>query len=246
MAVKGSIHHSMRVIPHRPYARLITILAAAAIFLVSLPVAYFAGFYMAHRDNENAGLVEARRQEQAVKELSQELTRLRIDAEVNHQTVEELRQMAMTQKAQLSSSERALLVYKELLSPGAKTNPLGVSFGAFTVFPTKESGHFTYKLIVQKLSARETTFTGNLEFRILGQQAGKQARFTLDQVSSQITTSSVPLNLKYFQTIEGDMQLPADFTPQTVELEVKPDDKSSSIVESQLEWPISPTSTCRD
>ena len=242
MAVKGSLQHSMRVIPHKPFTRFITAAIVVAVFVISLPIAYFLGIYAAHHETESSDLANSQRQDQVVKELSQELTRLRIDAEVNHQTVEELRQMAMTQRAQLTSAERALLVYKELLSPGAKTNPLGISFGAFTVFSTKEAGHFTYKLIVQKLSARESSFTGNLEFKILGQRAGKPAQLSIDKVSSQFPSSGIPLDLKYFQTIEGDMQLPPDFTPEKVELVIEPEDKRSpAIVETQLEWPISPT-----
>lgn len=242
MAVKRSFHHSMRVIPYRPYARLLSYAAVALAFCISLPAAYYAGVYATRHAHQGAELAATEKQAQAVRELSQELTRLRIDAEVNQQTVEELRQMAMTQKAQLSSAERDLRVYKELLSPGAKANPLGISFGAFTVFPSTEAHLFTYKLIVQKLSTKDTSFSGNLVFRILGEQAGKPAQLSLDQVSSQTILPSIPLNLKYFQTVEGDMRLPADFVPQKVELIVEPEDrKSPSIIETQLEWPISST-----
>ncbi|RYZ91349.1 MAG: hypothetical protein EOO68_23970 [Moraxellaceae bacterium] len=242
MAVRGSFQHSMRVIPYRPYARLLAYVVVASIFIVSLPIAYFVGVYVTRHSQEQNELTINQKQEQAVRELSQELTRLRIDAEVNQQTVEELRQMAMTQKAQLSSAERDLQVYKELLSPGAKTNPLGISFGALTVFPSAEAHLFTYKLIVQKLSTKDTSFSGNLVFRVLGEQAGKPAQFSLDQISSQVTSPSIPLNLKYFQTIEGDMRLPEDFIPRKVELIVEPEDrKSPSIIETQLEWPISST-----
>jgi hypothetical protein len=138
----------------------------------------------------------------------------------------------------MSASERDLRVYKDLLSPNAKTNPLGLSFGVFTVSPLKETGHFNYSLMVQKLSTKDADFSGFLEFRIIGQQGGKSLQLSLYQVSSQVTVPSIPLNFKYFQTLEGDLTLPIGFVPQTVELVVKPKDKKSpALVSAELDWP---------
>jgi hypothetical protein len=130
-------------------------------------------------------------------------------------------------------------VYKDLLSPGAKANPQGISFGVFAVAPLPEAGRFKYSLTIQKLSAKEGDFSGNLEFRLIGQQADKTLQLSLYQVSAQVTTPSIPLSFKYFQTLDGEMTLPQDFIPQMVELVVKTNDrKPQSLVETQLEWPV--------
>jgi hypothetical protein len=118
---------------------------------------------------------------------------------------------------------------------------LGISFGVFTVFPLKEVGHFNYSLTVQKLATREVDFSGFLEFRIVGKQGEKSLQLSLYQVSTQVTAPSIPLNLKYFQTLQGDLTLPADFVPQTVELVVKTTDQKT-LVSAELDWPV-PTST---
>ncbi len=108
----------------------------------------------------------------------------------------------------------------------------------FTVSPLKETGHFNYSLTVQKLSTKDTDFSGFLEFRIIGQQGGKSLQLSLYQVSSQVTVPSIPLSFKYFQTLEGDLTLPIGFVPQAVELVVKPKDKKSPpLVSAELDWP---------
>ncbi|RZA07607.1 MAG: hypothetical protein EOO68_03200 [Moraxellaceae bacterium] len=240
MAVKGSKVTPMQLIPHSPLANLMRWFAVALVFTICLPGSYFLGVYMTDKKYKVQQDKHGEQQDQTTTELSQQLTQLRTSIEVDRQSMEDLRQLVMTQKAQLNASERDLKVYKDLLSPNVKTNPLGISFGVFTVLPLKGTGHFSYSLTVQKLSTKEADFAGTLEFRIIGQQGGRSLQLSLYQVSSQVTVPSIPLNFKYFQTLEGDMILPIDFTPQNVELVVKiMDRKAPPLITAELDWPVS-------
>lgn len=234
MAVKGSKFTHMRVIPHSPRDAFLRALA----LVVSFPVVFFAGVYWVQQKQHSLEESVDQEHQKVVAGLSQELTGLRTSIEVDRQSMEDLRQLVMTQKAQLNASERDLRVYKDLLSPGAKSNPMGISLGVFTVVPVKELGHFNYSLTVQKLATKEADFSGFLEFRIIGQQAGKSLQLSLYQVSSQVTEPSIPVTFKYFQTLEGELSLPQDFVPQTVELVVKSEEKKS-IIATELDWPMS-------
>lgn len=238
MAVKGSKFRPMRVIPHSPLSSALRIGLLVLAFGVSLPASYYFGIYQITEQQRQEESGQGSQHQQQLAALTQELTKLRTGADIDRQTIEELRQLVMTQKAQIMASERDLRVYKDLLSPSVKTNPLGISVGVFTAFPLKEKGHYSYSLTIQKLSTRVADFTGSLEFRIIGQQAGKDLQLSLYQVSSQVTVPSIPLDFKYFQTFDGDMALPLDFVPQTVEVVVKADQKGPTIVEIQLDWPV--------
>jgi hypothetical protein len=240
VTVKGSKVLSMRVIPHSPLASIMRIGGLILAIAISLPASYFAGVYVANEKYKAQVNHQGDAQTQAMAELSQQITQLRTGTEVDRQTIEDLRQLVMTQKAQLNVSERDLRVYKDLLSPGAKGNPMGISFGVFTVLPLKEAGHFNYSLTVQKLSTKEADFSGTLEFRIIGQQGDKSLQLSLYQVSSQVTAPSIPLSFKYFQTLAGDLSLPINFVPQNVELVVKTADKKAPpLVSTELDWPVS-------
>lgn len=240
MAVKGSKYIPMRVIPHNPRSRAIRLAMLVTTFVVCAPASYFLGAYVAGAKQVDAVNQHDQAQQKVVTDLSQQLTELRTNIEVDRQSMEDLRQLVMTQKAQLNASERDLRVYKDLLSPGTKTNPLGISFGVFTVLPLKEPGHFNYSLTVQKLATKEVDFTGFLEFRIIGQQAGKNSQLSLYQVSAQVSAPSIPVSFKYFQALEGDLTLPADFIPQSVELVVKgSENKPPPLVAAELDWPVS-------
>ena len=238
MAVKGSKFTHMQVIPHNPRDAFLRVLALVLAFVISLPASFFAGVYWAQQRQQSLENNVDQEHQKVVAGLSQELTQLRTSVEVDRQSMEDLRQLVMTQKAQLNASERDLRVYKDLLSPGAKNNPMGISLGVFTVIPAKEQGHFNYSLTIQKLATKEADFSGFLEFRIIGQQAGKSLQLSLYQISSQVTEPSIPVTFKYFQTLEGELSLPQDFLPQTVELVVKSEEKKS-IITSELDWPAS-------
>lgn len=230
----------MRLVAHRPIEYAIRWLVLLVVMTACVMFAYIFGEKSAlEKSLEPKSKLEAN-QSQVVNNIEQQLSQLRTNAEVDRQTIEELRQLVMTQKAQLSASERDLRVYKDLLSPAVKSNPLGISFGVFTILPLKGVGHFSYSLTVQKLSIKDANFGGTLEFRIIGEQSGKSLQLSLYQVSSQVSVPSIPLSFKYFQTLEGDMTLPVDFVPQAVELVVKTSDKKAQpLVSAELDWPLS-------
>jgi hypothetical protein len=232
---KRKHHHTMRVVRHHPRKYFFRLLGLVILFVLSVAASFYAG--IRHLELQQLAADNDQIQQQQI--LTQELTQLRTNADVDRQTIEEMRQLVMTQKAQMASYDRDLRVYKELLTSGAKLNPLGVSFGVFTVFPTAEKNHFSYKLVVQKLSTKDADFSGTLEFKLVGEQSGKPKHFFLHEISDQVVPASIPLNFKYFQALEGNILLPEDFTPKTVELIVYTgDQKNSATVETQLAWPI--------
>ena len=239
MAVKGTKITPMRVTPHNPSAKALRIVLFIGVFAACVAASYFAGIYQITQQQALQANQQSAQQQKATAALTQEIIQLRTSVDIDRQTIEDLRQLVMTQKAQINAHERDLRVYKDLLSPNAKTNPLGISFGVFTVSPLKEAGHFNYSLTVQKLSTKDADFSGFLEFRIIGKQGEKSLQLSLYQVSSQVTVPSIPLDFKYFHTLEGDLTLPVDFVPQTVELVVKSEDKRT-LVTSELDWPASP------
>ena len=240
MAVKGSKHTYMRLTAHNPRAHAVRVILFIAGFVSSVLVSYLLGVYWTEHQQSSEFNRQDSVQQKAASDLTQQLTQLRTMSEVDRQTIEELRQLVMTQRAQLNAYERDLRVYKDLLSPGAKANPMGISLGVLNISPLPESGHFNYSLTVQKLAARDGDFSGFLEFIIKGQQAGESVELTLNQVSTQAAAPSIPLSLKYFQTLEGDLTLPPGFVPQKVELVIKnAENRIPPLVTAELDWPVS-------
>lgn len=239
MAVKGSVHYPMKLVPHRPLQQAMRTGLLVTGVIVGLIGSYYAGVYSVRQAEISAVQSIAGEHQQVIDKYKQDITKLQTNAEVDRQTIEQMRKVVATQKAQLASADRDLHVYKDLLSPNVKTNPLGISVGTFTATPLAEAGHFSYKVVVQKLSTKEVDFSGVLDIKIIGQQEGKEKQLLLSEVSPQLTTASIPLTFKYFQNAEGEIQLPADFTPHAVELTVKADKSDSSLVTTQLDWLVS-------
>lgn len=240
MAVKGSKHTYMRLMPHNPRAHAMRVILFIGAFVLSVIASYFLGIYWTKYQETREINQQENAQQKVANDLSKQLTELRTVSEVDRQSLEDLRQLVMTQKAQLNAAERDLRVYKELLTSGPKTNPMGISIGVFNLTPLPESGQFHYSLTVQKLATRDGDFSGFLEFTIKGQQAGESAQLTLNQVSTQVDAPSIPLSFKYFQTLEGDLTLPPGFVPQNVELAIKnSENRTPPLVTAELDWPVS-------
>ncbi|RYY73224.1 MAG: hypothetical protein EOO52_19240 [Gammaproteobacteria bacterium] len=240
MAVKGSKQMYVRLIPHNPRTHVVRIILFIFGFVFSVLVSYLLGVYWTKHQQSSAINQQENAQQKVASDLSQQLTELRTMSEVDRQSIEELRQLVMTQKAQLNAAERDLRVYKDLLTPGAKPNPMGISVGVVNLMSLPEQGHFNYNATVQKLATRDGDFSGFLEFTIKGQQAGESVELTLNQVSTQVTAPSIPLSFKYFQTLEGDLTLPPGFVPLKVELVIKnSENRNPPLVTAELDWPVS-------
>lgn len=242
--VKGSPVYRLKVVPHRP---LRSALIAIALLLLALGAVLGSYYYAtakasAERLSPEEGealhsQVETLIQETA--ELRRELAKYQVGAEVDRQAGEELRKRVMELREEKAALQRDVEVYR-IMTSKKNSNPKGISFGVFSVTTTPE-GKRQFKLVVQKLADDDEDFVGHLTVQVIGQQEGQEARYSLHQLAANSTeplAEKIPLQFKFFQSVETEIQLPDGFVPARVALAVKPNTRRNPVtVEAQLEWP---------
>lgn len=243
--VKGSKQYRMKVVPHRPFSGVLSILGTALLVLSTSAGAYFAGQHQLRK-----GLDQKTRQyEQTLAKLDKlnaEVETLRVRAAsaeqsvaINEQASESVRAELVAKDSQIAELKQEISFYRGIMAPDEGSD--GVSIGRFSISEAGEAGRYQYKLLVQQSAARHQVVTGAVRFTIFGQLNGAERRYALADLSKQVESESIPLRFKYFQNIEGELQLPEGFVPEGVELSLKSSRRKGFNIDQRYGWLVQKT-----
>lgn len=243
-SVKGSAQYRMVVMPYRPMRRVFNVFLVFFALLITATASFFYGYDQGLNQRLSTGVLGQGRQEFAnIKEeaetLRQEVANLKLAAVVDQQAQEDVRRQAIEQRERIASLERDIAVYRGMMSKSDNANPSGITIGTFQVTGSGGVRGYKYKLVVQQLAANKDVFNGTLVFNIVGTRSGTKMTIPLYQASSQVANELIPLEFRYFQSIEGSLILPEGFEPERVDLVIKStNQKKPTNVERQLDWPV--------
>lgn len=244
--VKGSPVYRMKVVPHRPLKNVLV----AFLLLVLICVALAGTYLYAQKQASSERLSPEDAQELRAQleglthelgESKRELAKYQLNAQVDRQAGEDLRKRVMVLRDEKAALQRDVEVYR-ILTSKKSTNPMGISFGIFSVTPLADNKK-QFKLVVQKLAEGDDDFSGQLRVTVVGQKDGAEIKISLHElvvskVGAEPIAENIPLNFKFFQNIESDIVLPEGFVPARIELAVKASSRRNPVtVEAELEWP---------
>ncbi|MEH6559703.1 MAG: DUF6776 family protein [Oceanicoccus sp.] len=177
--------------------------------------------------------------EVASREASQQLVNLKVGADVDRRTVNDVRSLVSKYKQTINQLNEEISFYKGLMAPTEKERGLGIR--SWEVYPTDESHVFQYKLVLQQLALKHTVLKGVLSLDVVGKRDGKEEILSLDILSQQIDSSGVKLRFKYFQYVEGELRLPEGFTPNSVDIVARATAPKAVTVEKHYGWIVQNT-----
>ena len=238
--VKGSKQYRMKVVPHRPFSGVLSVAGVALLVLATSAAAYFAGQYHLRRGLDQKTLAHEQALEKLEKLQSEnEALRLRVATAEQSQVIgdqanEKVRAELVQKENRIAELKQDIAFYRGLMAPADGSD--GVSIGRFSISQTSDARRYQYKLLVQQSAARHSVVTGNATFTVVGSQDGQPKRYALSDLSQQVDSEKIPLRFKYFQNIEGELQLPQGFEPEGVELSLKSSGRKGFNIEQRYGW----------
>lgn len=238
--VKGSKQYRVKVVEDRPLLRW-SILALCLGFAV-------LAVFLSHQRGYSFGMVkqeevlnDLKRLQTALgasqsrtDELEQQVTNHSLGAEVDRRANESVRQEVMVLKEEIAVLTEENSFYRGLMAP--TKNKRGLSFGAVELSRLDRARTFHYKVVMQQLATNHNLLKGTLLFKVHGRMEGLDVEYNLSQLSSQLKTEVIKLRFKYFQTVEGQLQLPEGFEPLRMELVAKSTGKNPVTVKKRFAW----------
>ena len=156
----------------------------------------------------------------------------RVDHEAEVQVEKSLAEL----QARLGEATQELAFYRSVLSPS--DGNLGMRVQRLRIQPALAPRRYRVRLVLVQAARQDAVTAATADFTVVGVRGGHEASLPL----SEIGTASRVLNFsfRYFQELETEIELPADFVPQSVEIEVRPA-KGASPIRQAYPWKIETT-----
>lgn len=217
-----------------------------AVGMLLLAVVLLAGFYLGQRaaySGMGMDVASYRAMEAKIPELQAQVGRLEGELEVqgtrhevDRQALEMVRGEIATQKEQISALEEGLRFYRSLMAPGEIAQ--GLSIRPVEFIALDKPNRFAFRIVAQQEARKHSLLKGDLSLDIVGVLEGERISYPLAELSDDVEGLDVPLRFRYFQSIEGELELPEGFEPESVSLVARASSPRKAEVRVQFPWQL--------
>jgi hypothetical protein len=214
---------------------LTVILAVALLALAGLIYNY--GLTRAGFERESAEQVQLASQENIRKlqeknqELQESLARAQRTVQMDQAAYQDLDKSLKASAQEIVKLREELNFYRNIISP--VDQKVGLRIQNLSIEPVGTTNQFRYKLVLIQALKHESSVHGRASFEISGIQVGEDATVRVPAVNER----PIQVNFKYFQDIEGKLELPRNFQPKRIKVIIT-SVGGTSMAEATYNWPL--------
>lgn len=229
------------VTAHHPWRRRLFIaLFVAAMLLISWSVfeygRFSAGYDSVEATHEHKVLLNhVDELEGQIEKLREEKAVLERAAQIERKAYDELDTTLKVLQAEIFELKEELAFYRGIVSPRDASH--GLHLQRFKIEPNGRPRGFRYKVILTQVLKDDSTARGVIRITIEGVQKEEHRVLALHQVSEK-NIKEHDYRFKYFQNVEGEIELPLGFKPQRITISVVPkNQRDQDAIEKTFDWP---------
>ena len=241
--VKGSKQERMVVVPHRPRRRILFTTAVLLGVLASALGGWAYGYYKTMMSQEiiqadRADLVaELQTVQTENADLRRQIAILDRSSVMDQRANEEVQSTIRMLRERVAQLEEDIVFYRQVVSE--ETEDTGLVIGQFDISATAQAERFRYKLVMRQEDADGDTFLqGHVNVNIVGQQNNEQVVYSLRDISADEDELDIRLRFKFFQNIEGEMELPEGFTPDRIQIAAASVEPVEKTLNQDFSWVV--------
>lgn len=169
-------------------------------------------------------------QRSRLQELSQRETTLSVSDRISREANGDLQGTLAERDEEISALRADVAFYERLVGPTQQRKGLNV-FSSEFVAGAGAAWH--YQIVLTQNLNRGAISQGQMRFVIEGVRAGQLATVNWNELHQQPSAPGQNYSFRYFQTLDGRVMLPRDFTPQRVRVVL---DNEGVAVEQAFDW----------
>lgn len=167
--------------------------------------------------------------------LQEQLALAERSSQIEHQAVAEVKRNLTAVQDEMLALRQELAFYRNIVSPpDAKT---GLRIQGFKLEKGGTPNHFRYKFVLAQAMNSNNAVRGAVNLVVDGRQGETPKRLPYEMIAVP-KEQPLAFNFKYFQSLEGEIQLPEGFSPQSVLIQVVPQRGQQPGIEKTFEWGV--------
>lgn len=216
---------------------VVLLVTGGVIYNHGLTMAGFESLTALRRQQDLQGHVVQLKEEN--KTLREALARAERTLQMDHTAYEDLDRSLKGSAQEIVRLREELNFYRNIISPpnnksGLRIQSLKLESAATGSTPaTKATNRYHYKMVLIQALKHDRKITGKARFEISGLQAGKNTVLKFPQA----TDKPIRFSFKYFQDIKGQIELPQNFQPQWIKVNVTSRGRNAQTIEQTYPWP---------
>ena len=217
------LNRTVEVVVRRRYSPVVKLIAAGVVGVGAIAAAVFIynhGLSMAGFERESAVRARQALEDETgklhdeVQQLRESLARAQRTIQMDQAAYQELDKSLKGSAQEIVRLREEVNFYRNIISPA--DNKSGLRVQSFAVVPAGGVNRYRYKLVLIQALKHERAVTGRASFEVAGMQAGEDAQLTFPRA----TERPIAVHLKYFQDIEGVIELPRNFQPRRIKVSI--------------------------
>jgi uncharacterized membrane-anchored protein YhcB (DUF1043 family) len=221
---------------YSPRIKLLIAVIIAVVLLTAAGLVYNYGLNRAGFERQSAQQTQQTLQDQTRKlqdgnqELQESLARAQRTIQMDQAAYQDLDKSLKASAQEIVKLREELNFYRNIISPADKKG--GLRIQNLYIESAGSANQYRYKLVLIQALKHENTIQGRANFEISGMQVGEDVVLRVPKSSEH----PILVSLKYFQDIEGKLNLPPNFQPKRVKVYIT-SPGGESIAEAVYNWP---------
>ena len=170
-----------------------------------------------------------------IKKLREQKAILERDAAIERTAYHELDGSLKLLQTEILELKEELSFYRGIVSPNDAVH--GLYLQRFRIEPNGKTRGYRYRVILTQVLKNDRTARGLVQISVEGILNGEAKVLHLKHVTEK-SVKELSYRFKYFQNLEGDIQLPDNFKPQRITVTVIPKGRrNQETIEKTFDWP---------
>jgi len=229
----------MTVVRHRPWQRAGLFLIFGLLFSLALVLAYRTGFQrgadnlsemgLAHQQ----GLSDVQRATGQIAELQAALSVAERNLQVDDQVKAQAQTSIAAMRSEIALLQRDVALYRQVMALESVAPALAMQ--SWQLVATELPNQYRYRLTLSYTGAEGSVLSGELRMTVTELPAAEVAEPANGMAEHKIEITE-PVNMRYLQVLEGNIQIPSGFAAGHVKLDFSTNTTPSITFNESIAW----------
>lgn len=166
--------------------------------------------------------------------LRQQVFNLESGRNIDNFAKQEIQETIRDYKTTIEQLKKDISFYQSIMAPSE--NIKGLQVQNLELQKTADDKRFSYKIVLAQVADNKNYVSGLVAVNVVGMKEGNKVILPLRDVSEDQSSLGIKFKFKYFQDITGELILPSEFIPESIQVVAQADGKKASKLERTYMW----------